>query len=148
MASYKDENGKTSLYSVDGLNRVTQSLYPTTPAISERFSYDGEGNLLSHIDGRGITRQMSYDNLGRLKDSFTVGANGNIPGVQVSRVEQAGVDQVTDPDGQVLNLPFASKEIETDPLGHQTVKRFDGLRGLLATTHHHSKAKQEDDGAG
>jgi YD repeat-containing protein len=124
------------------LNRVTQALYPTTPNIVERFSYDGEGNLLTHVDGHGVTRQMSYDNLGRVKDNFTIGAGGNIPGVTVSHIEQAGSDTVTDPDGVQLVLPFASKDIETDPLGHQTTKRYDGLHRILSITNADSRSKR------
>src|SRR5262249_55032190 len=77
-----------------------------------------------------------------MKDSLTVGSSGtNIPGTTTQRIEQTGSDLVTDPDGVQLTLPFASKEIDTDPLGHVTVRRFDSLHRLTSQTNAESRTK-------
>ena len=60
----------------------------------------------------------------------------------MTHIEQSGVDNVTDPDGVQSSLPFASKDIETDPLGHTTIKRYDGLRRILSITNADSRTKR------
>jgi len=41
----------------------------------------------------------------------------------------------------ITNWPFASKVLETDPLGHQTAKRFNSIRQMISLTNAEGRTK-------
>ncbi len=105
-----DANGRELTYTLDGLDRATTVSH--TGGFSEMFAYDGAGNVLSHTDRRGVTSQMTYDNLGR----------------PLATVVQDGAQQIA-----VATIAYndaLSKETRTDANGHTTEVEYDGLRRL------------------
>jgi RHS repeat-associated protein len=107
-----DANGRELTYTLDGLNRAT--LISHAGGFSETFAYDGEGNVVSHTDLRGVISEMTYDNLGR--PLTTVVQDGAQP-VAVSTI--AYDDSL-------------SKETQTDANGHAAEVEYDGLRRLTS----------------
>ncbi len=105
-------------YRHDGLNRKILATFVATPddggqPVTERFSYDGNGNLIRYQDKRGIVFTTTYDNLNR------------VLGKRVSETLTNG--------GQELALArYAyddanSAATETDANGNETVTYSDSL---------------------
>jgi RHS repeat-associated protein len=109
-----DPNGRVMTYALDGLNRAT--LVSHTGGFSESFSYDGEGNVISHTDVRGTLSQMSYDNLGRL----------------LTTVVQDGTEQI--PVTTIAYDDLGNKETRTDANGHPSEVMYDGLHRVNSVT--------------
>jgi RHS repeat-associated protein len=77
LKSFKDANGNSSSFSLDGLNRRVSANYPEDK--SETWGYDGEGLTLSHRDIRGASSSMTYDNQRRaLGMSVDAGSDGTV----------------------------------------------------------------------
>jgi YD repeat-containing protein len=62
--------------------------------------------------------------------------------VTTAHTDFPGTDQFTDADGVQRTFPFASKDVETDPLGHTTTKRYDALHRLVSLTNAENRTKQ------
>jgi RHS repeat-associated protein len=114
MKSRKDANSRLTTYTVDALNRVTAASYPGS--VSEAFTYDGEGNMLSHADRRGVLSQFTYDNLGRPLTSKVQN------GAETINVSSIAYDDAT------------STESITDAMTHTTVVQYDGLHRRKSVT--------------
>lgn len=63
-ASLTDAIGNISLFEYDGYDRLSTIYYPL--GISERFSYDLDGNVLTHTTRAGFGISFAYDTLNRL----------------------------------------------------------------------------------
>lgn len=81
---------------LDGLNQnVFNAIYAD--------SYDGDGNLVHSVDGRGIQQRLSYDSLNRLASAIA-DYNGTDPGTANAQTVAHHdaldrIDGVSDPDG-------------------------------------------------
>ena len=111
-------------YTYDGLGRVIQAVYvaadPSSPAATEKFIYDGNGNLTQTTDRRGIVFSTTYDNL--------------------DRVLTANVREDLTNGGQWLTLGTSTYDdpantvMARDANGNPTTTRFDALgRSILVT---------------
>jgi YD repeat-containing protein len=118
LKSFKDANLRETTFEVDALGRTVSATYPTSPAITEQFGYDGEGYLTSHTDRRGVVTSMTYDAIGRPLVTTT-----------------GGIDVLTESydDNQ-------RKLIKTDAMGHATVCQYDGLMRLAVLTNPDGKS--------
>ncbi|HVF51414.1 MAG TPA: Ig-like domain-containing protein [Pyrinomonadaceae bacterium] len=121
LKSRKDANGRSTIYTVDGLNRATAVSHPGS--VSESFTYDGEGNVLSHRDRRGTLTEMTYDNLARPLTTKVHDTSGVVP-----------VSTITYNDG-------SHSESITDARQHTTIKVYDALHRLKSITNADNKTK-------
>lgn len=112
LKAMTDPESNTTTYHVDGLNRVTGVDHPES--FSEAFEYDGEGLVTRHVDRRGVTSRMSYDNLGRPLNTEVQGFGQTID-----------VSSITYDD-------VARTEVITDANGNPTVRGYDGLHRVAS----------------
>jgi len=68
LTSKTDRNGKTVTYTYDQLNRLHAKYYPDSTSVS--YTYDNDSQLTQVQDPTG-TYQLTYDNMGRLKQATT-----------------------------------------------------------------------------
>src|SRR5262249_15051039 len=74
---------------VDGLGRRRKALHPL--GLVEEWTYDGEGNVLSHTDRSGAVRLWEYDSRGRVTKESARGRNEPNPAVlKTTRYDDAG----------------------------------------------------------
>jgi len=64
VASVTDNNGQTTSYLYDSLNRLKTVTQPGS--IQTSFTYDGHGNLETVVDPEGHTTSYTHDDMGRL----------------------------------------------------------------------------------
>src|SRR5262249_56866081 len=58
----KNANGAVTTYTLDGLNRViATSTALTGETLTTAASYDGNGNRVTEMDRRGVTRRNTHD---------------------------------------------------------------------------------------
>src|SRR5262249_14451653 len=123
-----DANGREVTYTLDGLNRPTQ--INRTGGFSEAFIYDGEGHVLSHTDLRGVTSQMTYDNLGRSLTTIVQDGTAQIPVLTVAYQDQFSKETRTDADGHATELEYDGlrrvKSVK-NALGRSRTLQYDGM---------------------
>jgi len=95
----------------DALGRLRSRQLPMS--FDESFTFDGEGNVISHTDVRGQTRKTTYDALGRARKRFVAEGGG-----AVLRRETSYEDA---PQNGL------SKRIERDANGNESQVLVDGL---------------------
>jgi len=107
-------NGAVTTYTLDGLNRVTAtSTALPGETLTTGATYDGNGNLVTQTDRRGVTRRNTYDELDRLQ-----------------RVEIVAGVAGEGPTGQVAAYEYdlaGNKTFETNVAGLTTGFLYDGL---------------------
>ena len=65
MTSYLDELTHETLFTYDGLNRLTSATDPLLHTTS--YTYDALGNLLTETDAEGSMTEYRYDSMSRLQ---------------------------------------------------------------------------------
>ena len=71
--SYTNQIGNVVLYGYDGLNRKTNEVY--VGVTTNRFVYDGAGDLLTLTDGKNQTTTWGYDSFGRVTNKVDAASN-------------------------------------------------------------------------
>lgn len=122
MTSSRDALNRETTYTLDGLGRTTLIALPGS--VSERFTYDGKGLVVSHTDRRGVVATMTYDNLQR---ELTTKVQD---GTQLINVSTTQYDDAS------------NSQTDIDANGNPTVSVFDGLHRLKKLTNADAKFKQ------
>ena len=122
MTSSKDALNRETSYTLDGLGRTTLVAFPGN--VTERFSYDGQGLVVSHTDRRGFVSTMTYDNLQRELTTKV------LDGSQIINVSSTQYDDAN------------NSQTNIDANGNQTVSAFDGLHRLSSLTNADNKPRQ------
>jgi RHS repeat-associated protein len=103
-----------------GVATLARNLLPNAPFLIEDITYDVEGQVLSRIDGRGITTTFAYDGQGRM----------------VQRIEAAGTPAAGrteyDYDAQGNRIEVRHPRHFTEPGGFRSEYTYTG-RNLLAS---------------
>ena len=81
----KDDAGNITLYTHDGLNRISTTRMPDNAVYSN--SYDGNGNMVVHTDARGLVITHEYDLNNRLSKRF-------VDGVEIESYKFDGLGRV------------------------------------------------------
>jgi len=71
--SYTNQIGNVVLYSYDPANRKTNEVY--VGVTTNKFSYNGAGDLLTLTDGKGQTTSWGYDQYGRVTNKVDAANN-------------------------------------------------------------------------
>jgi YD repeat-containing protein len=74
------QGGQTRSFSYDSLKRLTSATNPESGTVNYT-SYDGNGNLLSKTDARGMTTNYVYDALNRLTNKTYQNDSSSTPAV-------------------------------------------------------------------
>lgn len=114
LKTRRDANARQTVFTVDGLNRVTAVQHPAS--FTEQYTYDGEGKLLSHTDRRGTITEATYDNLRR---TLTTKVRHGAEQIQLSTHSYDDA---------------SSTATVRDAENHSTVTVFDGLRRPISVT--------------
>lgn len=146
-----DAEGNTTLYAYDSRNRLVKTTdsegnattytysgnYPAqiqiNGRVTDRFSYNALGQILSHTDGAGNTVSYTYDVLGRNIAVKT--AEGNTTNIAYDPIGL--VTSVTDPLGGVTAYTYnKSNDIlsVTDPMGNRALYTYDANGNRLSET--------------
>ncbi|WP_239989146.1 RHS repeat-associated core domain-containing protein [Corallococcus macrosporus] len=121
----------------DALGRQVAVHHPM--GVSSSKAYDGEGNPIQSVDGRGITRRFTYDALGRprnevLVESLSQGGQALVVGqrayIDARDVDALTREEVLDARGNLTTIyrDGLGREVRrVDALGYVTKSRFDAL---------------------
>ncbi len=132
MKSSTDARFLQTTYEADGLNRI---LAETRGQAIDAYTYDGEGNLLSHTDPTGVTEKTGYDALGRVTSRSKARRDGSEVIIEkITYTDRPGQDVVTDPTGVTRNWPYKTKKESADAGGATTVSRYDEERRVISET--------------
>ena len=74
-ASYTNQIGNVVLFGYDAMNRKTNEVY--VGVATNRFAYNGAGDLLTLTDGKGDTTKWGYDSFGRVTNKVDAAGNTN-----------------------------------------------------------------------
>ncbi|PZR76763.1 MAG: hypothetical protein DLM73_01680 [Chthoniobacterales bacterium] len=156
LASRTNERGYTTYFDRDGNNRIWQTRYPDGGI--EQFSYNGFGQVVTHLMTSGGTETFGYDGRG-LKTSSTdpfgnvtqyhyysggawadrlqnvVDPNGNATWYEYNG--RGEVTKVTHQDGTYVQSsynPDGTLATSTDELGHTTNYTYDEYKRVLTVT--------------
>jgi YD repeat-containing protein len=114
--SRTDDNGNTTAYTYDNLNRLTQ--VTEDDGTSRTWVYDGEHNPVQHVDANGSVQTRTYDAANRLTQIGVVRAAG-IEGTTLQLFQYDGLDRLTrsyDDNDPLLSIDDAVCEIVYDSL--------------------------------
>ncbi len=119
-------------YVADGLNHT---LSESRGSSTDGYTYDGEGNLLTHTDPTGVTEKTEYDLLGRVTRRAKVKRDVSELVIEtITYTDRPGTDTVTDPAGITRVWPYKTRKQVTDALGGITVSRYDEERRVISET--------------
>ncbi|HEX7314764.1 MAG TPA: PA14 domain-containing protein [Pyrinomonadaceae bacterium] len=128
LRSTTDANGRDTVYKLDGLGRPVRVDYPG--GFNASFTYDGEGEVLSSRDRRGVVTQMTYDNLRRMLTSTTLDADGPIPVLTNVYDDPNSAVTMTDAEGRATTMVYDGLRRPskvTDPDKKEKSYVYDGL---------------------
>jgi RHS repeat-associated protein len=130
LTDQTDALGRVTHQVYDGLNRVTERIHnyqppaqvsnPADVNVREAYTYDGNGNVLTVTDGRGVVTRYEYDAVNRavtLTQNFVAGGPTNAHTNVVTRYTYDRGNNLTD---------------QTDPLSRVTHFEYDALSRATA----------------
>jgi len=154
-----DADGHTTTYTYDGLNRVSKTTYPTSPATYTTSTYDFRGNVIDTTDQAGHVTQNVYDLAGRLTSTTTANGTPQAATTSYTYYDDGSKATTTDPNQNTTTYNYdpaghlvstvdaannatqyvyddAGNRIQiTDPKGHVTNFQYDARRRPTQTTY-------------
>jgi RHS repeat-associated protein len=133
LVAVTDAYGQVTSMTYDGAGNMLTRTGPAPSEITESWTYNGEGQTLTHTDGRGKTTSYGYDLNDRLETvtdplnhdtSYTYDGDGNVA-------------TVTSPEGRVTEYDYDAQGnlvAQTSPGGHLTTSDYDDAGNLIAQT--------------
>lgn len=125
-------SGKSVTFTRDTQGRITQVTDPLGNV--QAYSYDGNGDLISHMTATGLTSRYAYDSQHNLIDIQDPA--GNHPAR--NNYDGAGhLISTTDANGNTITLAndqATSRQVLTDQMGNPTVYDYDAMGNVIAKT--------------
>lgn len=133
LVAVTDAYGQVTTMTYDTAGNMLTRTGPAPSEITESWTYNGQGQALSHTDGRGKTTDFAYDIDNRLETvtdplnhatTYTYDGDGNVA-------------TVTSPEGRVTEYDYDAQGnlvAQTSPGGSVTTSDYDDAGNLVAQT--------------
>ncbi|PPT15892.1 hypothetical protein CYQ11_26215 [Streptomyces cinnamoneus] len=144
--SITDPSGNTTEMSYDTAGRLSTRKSPSSVGLAETWTYDAQGNISSHTDGRGKRSTYTYDTANRV--TFSTDPAGGT--VAYTYTDQGALASVTTPRGKATIYTYdaaGNRTSVTTPLGEKTTFRYDAAGRVTAMTDPRGNAEGADPAA-
>jgi YD repeat-containing protein len=132
-----DDNGNTTVYEYDSLNRLTRTVHPD--GTNESSTYDVHDNCINYLDANGSVVTSTYDLLNRPTQHTIVVAPGVSTDTTFETYTYDGLSRVVSAadDDSVVTLAYdsLSNVVSETSAGNSTVSTYDGVGNRLTCTY-------------